>query len=201
MSMWGRKDQETDARSDEAAQPEVGLTSSPPVARRETAAAPDVLSSPSPESRTSSRMCRSVKFQGEIHCDEDLFVDGTVDGMIDIPNHMLVIGPNSEVRADIQARSLVLHGRLQGKVKIGERIEIKKKGRLDGDLVTHRLVIEDGAVFCGTSEVHPPKVEASAPASAGTKEPSLSSGVKAGTSVQAPRPASGAPAAAKPVTT
>ena len=74
-----------------------------------------------------------------------------------MPNNTLVIGPNSDVRADVQARNLVLEGKLRGKAQIRERMQIRKRGNMHGDLVTHRLAIEDGAIYCGTCEVHPPE--------------------------------------------
>lgn len=107
-------------------------------------------------------------------------IDGKVEGMITMPNNTLVIGPNSEVRADIQARTLVLEGRLKGKAHIRDRMEIKKRGTMEGELVTHRLVIEDGAIFCGTSEVQPPETPPVAPAArpAAKAEPPVSPGPK-----------------------
>ena len=203
MSMWGRRGQELPGGNEESERPAVrgpgDLAAGQGAATgRSTRLEPSP--SAAPESKTASRLCKSVKFRGEIHSDEDLFVDGTVDGVIDIPHKTLVIGPNSEVRADIQARSLILHGRLQGKVNIRERIEIKKQGRLDGDLVTHRLVIEDGAVFCGSSEVHPPEVEASAPSETGAADSSLLPGVKVESAKQPNRPSKAARPAAKPST-
>ncbi len=181
MSMWGRRGHELSSGSDEpdrAAERRSGDLAAGPGEASGRLSSSVTSSSGSADAKGVSRLCKSVKFRGEIHSDEDLFVDGIVDGVINIPNKTLEIGPNSEVRADIQARSLVLHGRLQGKVKIRERIEIKKQGRLEGDLVTHRIVIEDGAVFCGKSEVHPPEVEKPTASEGPAKEASLLPGVK-----------------------
>lgn len=154
--MWGRKDE----------RPFGGET--PPVEQREpsmgAAAKPRQASAQLSQARGAggSRFGKSVKVKGEIHCEEDLFVDGIVEGVINIANNELVIGANSKVNADINCRSLVLHGSLQGKVNIAERIEITKSGCLEGSLVTKRIVIEDGGLFRGTSSIHAPKKPAPA---------------------------------------
>ena len=200
MSMWGRRGQELSGGSDEPNQPAVRRPGTFSEGRSEASGTPTtspLSTSTGTDSKAASRLCKSVKFRGEIYSDEDLFVDGSVDGVINIPNKTLVIGPNSEVRADIQARSLVLHGRLQGKANIRERIEIKKQGRLEGDLVTHRLIIEDGAVFCGMSEVHPPEVEAPAPSEGAAADSSLLPGVKVESKTKPNGPPKAARAAAK----
>ena len=95
-------------------------------------------------------------FKGEIHSEEDFLVDGVVEGMISIPKNLLVIGSNSTVKADVHAHSLLLGGRLEGKVVVVERIEIKKTGCLEGSLVTHRIVVEDGGVFRGSCDIKRP---------------------------------------------
>ena len=107
--------------------------------------------------QTPSRIAKSVKFKGEIHSDEDLVIDGIVEGTISIPKHVLVIGANSRVSADVHAHSLVLFGKLAGEVSIVERIEIKKTGSLRGNLVTHRIVIEHGGLFRGTCDTRNPE--------------------------------------------
>ena len=147
---------------------------------------PEPVPPPQPAATKVSRIGQSVKFQGEIHSQEDLYIDGIIEGVISIPDHLLVIGPNSKVQATVEARSLELHGILRGKVAVGERIQIKKKGCLEGDLVTHRLVIEDGAIFRGTSEVRPPEPE---PAPAGLAAPQRTAVPKVETAVEASRPA------------
>lgn len=107
-------------------------------------------------SNGASRLSSTVTFQGEIHSDEDLRVDGNVDGIISVPNHTLVIGPNSQVTADIQAYSFVVQGQFQGKANVLERTDVKREGRLEGDVMTHRLVVEDGAIVRGSIEVRAP---------------------------------------------
>lgn len=162
MSIWGRPREGSDEPPRQLDKSKGRPSAAPPARKPEPAPLPGTMARSASRrnaSKTTSRLCKSVHFAGEIHCDEDLFVDGRVEGLISMPNKTLVIGPNSDVRADIQARNLVLEGKLRGKAHIRERMQIKKRGNMHGDLVTHRLIIEDGAIYCGTSEVHPPEAK------------------------------------------
>ena len=116
-------------------------------------------------------MGQSVKFTGEIHSDEDFLVDGSVEGSISVPNHAVVIGPKSNVQANIEAKSILIHGQVKGKITASERVQLAKTGRFEGDLITRRLEIQDGAVFVGTSAVHEPKQEPLLPASQAAPAP------------------------------
>ena len=127
-------------------------------------APPPVAAPPEPaepqrsaDAANSSRMGQSIKFTGEIHSGEDFLVDGSVEGSISVPKHSVVIGPKSNVKATIEAKSILIHGQVKGKINASERVELAKTGRFEGDLVTRRLKIQDGAVFVGTSAVHEPK--------------------------------------------
>ncbi len=107
--------------------------------------------------QASSRIGKLFKFKGEIHSEQDLFVDGVVEGMISVPKNLLVIGASSQVNADVHAHSLILHGKLNGDVTVSERIEIKKTGSLQGNLVTQRIVVEDGGIFRGSCDTRSPE--------------------------------------------
>lgn len=99
---------------------------------------------------------KSLKVRGEISGNEDLTIDGEVEGTIELKDNSLTIGPNGKVHANVTARSITVLGRLEGNVKAGERVEISKTGSLEGDLVTPRIVIEDGAVFRGSIDILKP---------------------------------------------
>ena len=162
--MWGRKDQDLSGTDDPAVQ--TGMlqpASRQPVARGPAASSGQSAGSSSAVRReapeqAASQIAKSVKFKGEIHSDEDLVIDGIVEGTISIPKHVLVIGANSRVSADVHAHSLILFGKLAGEVSVVERIEIKKTGSLQGNLVTHRIVIEHGGVLRGTCDTRKPEV-------------------------------------------
>jgi len=104
---------------------------------------------------------KSVVIRGELSGSEDLYVDGEVEGSIELREHHLTIGPNGKVRANLNAREVVVHGELNGNVHGTDRVELKKSALLTGDILTQRIVIEDGAVFKGSIETQqqPAKVE------------------------------------------
>jgi cytoskeletal protein CcmA (bactofilin family) len=108
---------------------------------------------------------KSVIIRGELSGSEDLYLDGEVEGNIDLHNHNLVIGPNGRVRANVQAKDVVIHGKVDGTVTGFERVELKKSAMLNGDINTQRIVIEDGAFFKGAIDIRKAeaKVEAARP--------------------------------------
>ena len=93
---------------------------------------------------------KSVVVRGELSGSEDLYLDGQVEGSIELHDHHLTIGPHGRVKASVNARDVVVHGELNGNVHGTERVELKKSAVLSGDIVTQRIVIEDGAVFKGS---------------------------------------------------
>ncbi len=100
---------------------------------------------------------KSLKVKGTITGHEDLYVDGEIEGAIELEENSLTVGPNGNVSADVKARDITVLGRLTGNVRAGERIEIRKTGSLEGDLTTSRIVIEDGAVFRGSIDIVKPE--------------------------------------------
>ena len=96
---------------------------------------------------------KSVVIRGELTGNEDLYLDGEIEGNIDLRDHKLVIGPNGKIKATITARDIVVHGRVEGNVSATERVELKKNSTLVGDVGTQRIVIEDGAFFKGAIDI------------------------------------------------
>ena len=104
-----------------------------------------------------SSIGKAVKFAGEIHSNEDLFVDGDLKGTVEATAHKVTIGPNANVEATVQAREVVVLGSLQGKVDATERIEIARSAKMVCDLRTARIHIEDGAFFKGSVDITKPE--------------------------------------------
>lgn len=94
-----------------------------------------------------------VKIGGDIYCQQDLFIDGEVTGTMNIPKHKLTIGPQARVKADIKAHNVVIVGNVEGKIEASERVELRGKCQLTGDVRSPRIMIENGAVIKGTIEV------------------------------------------------
>lgn len=96
---------------------------------------------------------KSVVIRGELTGNEDLYLDGEIEGNINLRDHKLMIGPNGKIKATITARDIVLHGKVEGNVSATERVELKKACTLVGDVTTQRIVIEDGAYFKGSIDI------------------------------------------------
>jgi cytoskeletal protein CcmA (bactofilin family) len=95
---------------------------------------------------------KSVRIEGEIRSDEDIYVDGEVSGRIEAPQHSLTVGPTGRVQAGIKAREAIIVGCVEGNIEVLERIDIRKNATFTGDLRTPRIVIEEGALLrCGVN--------------------------------------------------
>jgi cytoskeletal protein CcmA (bactofilin family) len=103
--------------------------------------------------RAGARLGSSLHVKGEISGNEDLLIDGSVEGLIQLDERKLTVGPAAKVTADIIAREIVVYGNVKGNLRAKDRIEIKKDGSVNGDLTTARIMIEDGAYFKGSIEI------------------------------------------------
>jgi len=103
--------------------------------------------------RATARLGSSLHFKGEISGNEDLHVDGSVEGLIHLDDRKLTVGASAKVTADVIAREVVVFGNVKGNLQARDRIEIKKDGAVVGDLTTARIMIEDGAYFKGSIEI------------------------------------------------
>lgn len=108
--------------------------------------------SPSSSGAT-ARLGASLHVKGEITGNEDLSIDGTVEGLVHLEERKLTVGASAKVTADIIAREVVVYGNVKGNLRARDRIEIKKDGSVVGDLTTARIMIEDGAYFKGSIEI------------------------------------------------
>jgi cytoskeletal protein CcmA (bactofilin family) len=93
-----------------------------------------------------------MTIKGDVYSREELFVDGEIQGSIEL-HHRLTVGPNGKIRANVKAREVVVHGSIQGNVQSAEKIMIRDKGSLVGDIKTAGIVIEDGAYFKGSIDI------------------------------------------------
>jgi len=130
---------------------------------------------------------QGIRIKGEVTGSEDLYIDGHIEGKLNLTNSKLTIGPNGEVKADVFAREVIVLGRVDGKIVGRERIQLGSTGNVSGDLQTERLAIEDGAVLRGKIEietgkpiqVHSEARGVAAGASGKISTPTLSSGTTA----------------------
>jgi len=106
-----------------------------------------------PTDRATARLGSSLHFKGEISGNEDLHIDGTVEGLVQLEDRKLTVGASAKLTADVVAREVVVYGSVKGNLRARDRIEIKKDGSVVGDLTTARIMIEDGAYFKGSIEI------------------------------------------------
>jgi len=115
--------------------------------------APIETTYPSTASGGTARLGGSLHVKGEITGNEDLHIDGSVEGLVQLEDRKLTVGASAKVTADIIAREVVVYGNVKGNLRARDRIEIKKDGSVVGDLTTARIMIEDGAYFKGSIEI------------------------------------------------
>jgi cytoskeletal protein CcmA (bactofilin family) len=104
---------------------------------------------------------QTVVLKGEISARESLLIDGEVEGTVELQEASLTVGPHGRVTADIRAKEIIIDGAVKGNLYASERIEIRRSGSVVGDLVSARVMIEDGAYFKGSVDIV--RLEAEAP--------------------------------------
>ena len=112
---------------------------------------------PQPTSEPVSALGGTVRIKGKIVSNQDLYLDGEVDGSIELPECNLTIGPTAKVKATIQAQSVVLIGNFEGTIEASERVELRSQCSVVGDVKTTRILIEDGAYYKGSIDIVRPK--------------------------------------------
>jgi cytoskeletal protein CcmA (bactofilin family) len=155
--MWGNKKPDTP----QAAQPEQKnfQTNQPPKPAPATWEGTTAMSTDAMRplgataDRATARLGSSLHVKGEISGNEDLLIDGSVEGLVQLDERKLTVGATAKVTADIIAREVVVYGTVKGNLRAKDRIEIKKDGSVNGDLTTARIMIEDGAYFKGSIEI------------------------------------------------
>jgi len=100
---------------------------------------------------------RSLVIKGEVSGAESLFIDGRIEGTISFPENRVTIGRNGNVAANINAKEVVIMGKVQGNVECADRLDIRSEGVLAGDVITHRISVEEGAILKGGVEVRNPE--------------------------------------------
>jgi len=102
----------------------------------------------------SAHIGKAVTIKGEIFSNEDLFVDGALEGRIELPTHKLTVGPHGTVKTGvIEAGTVVILGTVQGDINAQDKVEIQKDAKLTGNIKTARIVIEEGAYFKGGVDI------------------------------------------------
>ena len=121
---------------------------------------PSVAGVPAPRLEASQHMekdivniGKSVVIKGELNGSEDLTIEGHVEGTIQLREHVLTIGPNGRIKAQVFAKSVIVLGEVTGNVTASDKVDIRDNGSVDGDIVSPRVAIAEGAHFRGSVDM------------------------------------------------
>lgn len=106
-----------------------------------------------PQTGEFAHIGKSVVIKGELSGSEDLYLDGQVEGSIELRDHSLTVGPNGTVKANVSAKGVVIQGKLDGSVNASDRVELRQSAVVTGDVTTQRISIEEGAFLKGKVDI------------------------------------------------
>src|SRR5579871_1554976 len=149
--MWKPTNQpQTPGRPAEPERPTTSTPSAPAVTASEPAAAPRPVTTTTADQAT---IGKSLVIKGEVTGSESLYIDGRVEGSINLSGNRVTVGRNGVVSANINAREIVVLGKVRGNLTASDRVDIRSDGSLTGDVVAARISIEDGAFFKGGIDI------------------------------------------------
>ena len=96
---------------------------------------------------------KSIFIRGELSGNEDLTIEGHVEGKIELRQNVLTIGPNGRIKAQVFAKSVVILGEVTGNVTASEKVDLRDNGSVDGDIAAPRVAIAEGAHFRGSIDM------------------------------------------------
>src|SRR6266850_3824546 len=141
-------------KRDEAVRPASGQPAAP------QSPSPISAGNPGPRPETSHSMekdivniGKSVVIKGELNGSEDLTIEGHVEGTIQLREHVLTIGPNGKIKAQVFAKAVIVLGEVTGNVTASDKVDIRDNGSVDGDIISPRVAIAEGAHFRGSVDM------------------------------------------------
>jgi cytoskeletal protein CcmA (bactofilin family) len=153
--MWKPNQPGTPSQTPEPMRPAPPVSGGTPSFEPARPAAP--VSTPAPAAAgDQATIGKSLIVKGEVSGSESLYIDGKVEGAINLPGNRVTIGRNGQVAANIAAREIVVLGKVRGNCQAADRIDIRAEGSLTGDVVAARISIEDGAFFKGGIDFRKP---------------------------------------------
>ena len=115
------------------------------------------------ESKDVVNIGKSVVIKGELNGSEDLTVEGSVEGKIELKQNVLTIGPNGRIKAEVYAKAVIVLGEVVGNIAASEKVDIRDNGKVDGNIVAPRVAIAEGAHFRGSVDMQPRSEAAKVP--------------------------------------
>ncbi len=162
MMLWDKKSRSTATEDPELRSAPVvtfgdleGTPALPQVRQREEPMSDNRQRAMTPTSASQSQtiLGQAVVVKGDLSGKEDLLIEGQCEGTLNFQDHCLTVGPQGQVKSEIHAGQVVVHGTVNGKISAKDRVEIRKTGTVVGDIVSGGVAIEDGAYFKGSIEI------------------------------------------------
>lgn len=141
MAMWGRKENE---------EPQTSSTPKSTVSKPAVSTAPPRMTG---MDNNKANIGPSIQIKGELIGNEDLVIEGTVEGIVRLKEHQLTVGQKANIQATLEAKAIRVEGSVTGDVVAGDRVELASGSTLIGDIVAPRIVISDGARFKGSVDM------------------------------------------------
>jgi len=164
-------------KRDEAVRPTSGRETTTPTPMTPSVPPASIAAGPLPPAasrqieRDIVNIGKSVVIKGELSGSEDLTIEGHVEGKIELHDHVLTIGPNGKIKAQILAKAVIVLGEVAGNVSATEKIDIRDNGSVEGDIVSPRVAIAEGALFRGSVDMQRAGRTAAQPKPAAAAEP------------------------------
>src|SRR5438094_10435638 len=154
--MWKPTNQPTSpSRPGEPERPAMPASSVPSMSEPAAAAAPRTAATTT-TTADQATIGKSLVIKGEVTGSEALYIDGRVEGSINLTGNRVTIGRNGVVSANVTAREIVIIGKVRGNLNASDRVDIRNEGSLTGDVIAQRISIEDGAFFKGGIDIRKP---------------------------------------------
>jgi cytoskeletal protein CcmA (bactofilin family) len=147
--VWNKRDEQS---APPRPQTEPGRSYTPPA----TAPRVEPPAPARPGAKQTAAIGTSMSIKGEIRTQEELFVDGEVEGLLESKS-LLTVGPNGKVKANIKAKEVIIFGSVRGNVEVSEKVAIRDNGSLIGDIKTAGISIDDGSYFKGSIDIVRPE--------------------------------------------
>lgn len=137
--MWKKEDESTPTAS-----PPSGASSAP---------RPKSVQPSSSSTGEAATIGRSITIRGDVTGDEDLYIQGRIEGTVDLKQHNVTVGPEGRVKANLKGRMVTIEGEVDGDVRGQEQVALRSASKVTGDIVAPRVVLEDGATFLGSIDM------------------------------------------------
>lgn len=174
--------------------------------RKDSSSTPSIERNPSPEQPrqpaapakpTPSTIGRTVTIEGTLTAQEDILLEGRFNGEVVLMENALVVGQSGDIRADIKAKNVTIHGKANGDIKASDQVEISASGSMRGDILSPRVILHDGAKFKGRIDMEPEGIDKAAKRVSNAKGPAKSTDATA-SGVKSPVSSDASATSAKP---